>query len=157
MVSSSSSRSAWFIQRSRRSFTSPAINPSPKLSWARRISITALCPRSRCRLIRTQQFVIELANRLDGLLELLIVRQPATHHLNHLAAQAELPRAPARIAHRQHRQGVTLAAGAFGAAASVVADGPLQQRSAQDLTGYRQSFQKLLARRGQSFSSHSYK
>src|SRR5215470_17416400 len=33
-------RSACFIQSSQRSSTSAAINPSPKLSWARRILIT---------------------------------------------------------------------------------------------------------------------
>ena len=35
--------------------------------------------------------MIDLADRLDGFLELLIVGQPATHCSNHLAAQAKLP------------------------------------------------------------------
>ena len=104
-----------------------------------------------------EQFVIEFADRFDGLFQLLIVGQPLAHHRHHLATQAELTRAPARVAHRQYRQPVTFAARAFGTAAGVVADGSLEQRSAQNLAGHRQSREQLLAHRDQLFSSHSYK
>src|SRR4029077_3975141 len=45
IASSASTTSACFIQFSRRSLTSSAINPSPKLSCARRISIMPLPSR----------------------------------------------------------------------------------------------------------------
>jgi hypothetical protein len=39
----------------------------------------------------------------------------------------------------------------------VVADGPRQQRTAQDVAGHRQAVKQLLARRHGSLSSHSYR
>jgi len=77
----------------RRSCAGPAAAQSP-----------ALPPRPCGGLIRAQQLVIELANRLDRLPQPLIVRKPAAHLGRHLAAQTELPRASAGVAHRQHRR-----------------------------------------------------
>ena len=57
----------------------PAIKPSPKLSCALRISITFLPPAPRHRRIRAQQGVIELADRLDRVFQLLVIVQPAAH------------------------------------------------------------------------------
>jgi hypothetical protein len=48
--------------------------------------------------------VIEFADGLDCLLEVLIIAQPAAHHRNPLAAQTKL-RAPTRIGDRQNREG----------------------------------------------------
>src|SRR5882757_3430916 len=88
ICSSASTRSACSIQPSRRSLTSSAINPSPKLSCARRISIT-LSSRAPSTRLRTQQIMIEFANGLDRLLQLLIVVQPAANLGNALATHAE--------------------------------------------------------------------
>src|ERR1700724_3514068 len=82
--------------------------------------------------------MIELANGLDRLFQLLIVAQPAPHLGQPFAAQAELPRAPARIAHRENREPVPFTAPAFRASPGMVADGPLQQRAAQHLAGHRE-------------------
>jgi transposase len=77
MLSSASTASACCIQSSRRSLTSSAINPSPKLSCARRISIMPLPSRPRRSPLRAQQFVIEFADRFDRLLQVLVIAQPA--------------------------------------------------------------------------------
>src|SRR5271169_3797342 len=85
--SSANTWSAYLIQSSQRSSTSAAINPSPKLSCARRILITDFAPALRRGPFRTQQLVVELANDLDRLLQFLIIAQPAAHLGNPLAAQ----------------------------------------------------------------------
>src|SRR5215475_13143785 len=85
MCSSASTSSAGVIQASRRSLTSSAISPSPKLGCTRRLSITPLAPRPAWSL-GPQKLVVELADRFDRPLELLIVVQPAAN-LGH-------PRAP---------------------------------------------------------------
>src|SRR5438477_56445 len=134
-ASSASTWSACLIQSSRRSLTSSQISPSPKLSCARRISITPLSPRLSSSRFRTQQIVIELADRLDRLLQLLVIGQPLADLGNPLATDAELARATAWIAHRQHRHSVALAALALRAAAGMMNDS-IQQRTAQQLTGW---------------------
>jgi hypothetical protein len=50
--------------------------PVPKLSCARRISIMLFSPRPGCSTLRPQQIMIEFANRLDRLFQLLIIVQP---------------------------------------------------------------------------------
>src|SRR6516165_9853851 len=157
-TSSSSARtsSACFIQSSQRSSTSAAINPSPKLSWARRILITGLAPALRRGLFRTQQFVVELANNLDRLLQLLIVAQPAAHLGHPFGAQAELARASTGVAHSENRERVTFAARAFRTSGGMVADRPLEQRAAQDLAGHGEPIEQLPARCQSSMMSHSY-
>src|SRR5205823_9446016 len=145
ICSSARTRSACSIQPSRRSLTSPAIKPSPKLSCTLRISITFLPPAARHRRIRAQQLVIELADHLDRVFQLLVIVQPTAHLGNALAPHAELAHAPARIAHRQDMHLVPFAARAFRAAA-LVTNGALQQRAAQQLAGDRQLVDQLLAR-----------
>src|SRR5262245_12961210 len=120
MISASArTRSAATIQRSRRSLTSSAISPSPKLSWARRISITRLPPPFRGAACRAQQVVIKLADRLDALLQLLIVVQPAANLINTFAPDAELLRTSPGITHRQHEHPMAFTARAFGAPCAV--------------------------------------
>src|SRR6185369_4561666 len=154
ICSSSNTRSACSIQSSRRSLTSPAIKPSPKLSCLRRISITRLPPALCGSPFRPQQLMIELANRLDRLLELLVVGQPATHLGNALAPHAQLPHASAPVAHGENMHLVAFAARAFRAAA-LVPNRALQQRAAQKLASNRQLRNKLLARLQGSISNHS--
>ena len=60
--------------------------------------------------LRTQQIMIELANRLDRLLQILVIAQPATNLDNPLAPHAELPRASTRIGHRQNENPVSFTA-----------------------------------------------
>src|SRR6476620_6821605 len=143
---SASTASACFIQSSRRSLTSSAISPSPKLSCARRISIMLLPPPLRCGPVRTQQLMIELANGLDRLLQVLIIAQLAPH--------AELARTSSRVGHRQDKHVMPFATRAFRASFGV-ADGAFQQRAAQQLAGDRQFADQLLARSEGPLSNHS--
>src|SRR6266705_4681645 len=117
ICSSASTRSACGIQSSRRSLTSSAINPSPKLSCLRRISITLLPPALRSGRIRPQQVVIEFADRLDRLLQFLVIVQPAAYLHDALATHTELPCPSTRIAHRQNEHFVPFAARALRTAA----------------------------------------
>src|SRR6202171_418920 len=154
MSSSESTASACFIQSSRRSLTSSAISPSPKLSCARRISIMLLPPGLRCSPFRTQQIMIELANALDRLLQLLIIAQPAAHLSNPLAAHTELTRTSSRVGHRQDKYVMPFAARAFRAVFGVP-DRALQKRAAQQFAGDRQFADQLLARPQGPLTNHS--
>src|ERR1700694_3145876 len=145
ICSSASTRSACSIQPSRRSLTSSAINPSPKLSCARRISIMLLPPGLRRSPFRTQQIMIELANGLDRLLQLLIIAQPAAHLGNPLAAHTELTRTSSWVGDRQNKHVMPFAACTLRASLGV-SDGALQQRAAQQVAGDRQFADQLLAR-----------
>jgi hypothetical protein len=98
--------------------------------------------------------MIELANGLDRLLQLLIITQPAAYLGNPLATNAELTCASARIGHRQHKNLVAFAARAFRAAPGV-SDSALQQRPPQQLTGDRQLADPLLARSQGLLLNHS--
>src|ERR1700704_2314839 len=152
--SSESTASACSIQSSRRSLTSSAISPSPKLSCARRISIMLLLPLLRCGPFRTQQIVIELANGLDRSLQLLIVAQPVAHLGHPLTAHAELTRSSSRIGHRQDKHVMPFAARAFRTSFGM-SDRAFQQRAAQQLTGDRQFADQLVARTKGSLTNHS--
>ena len=100
--------------------------------------------------------MIDLADRLDGFLELLIVGRPAAY-LGHLrAAQTDLPRAPAGIADGEHRQRMAIAAGASRTAAAMSED-PLDERASQKLTRDGQSIQQRLASCDDGFPFHLYK
>src|ERR1700752_545222 len=133
---SPSSWSACFIHASCRSFTSSAISPSPKLRCARCVLIT-LGPRATRRsVVPPQQSMVEFANLFEGLSQLVVVAQPATHFLDLFAAQAELAGGGAGLGDSQNRKRVSAAAGADRAAAAV-AYCPLNQRTTQDLSRHR--------------------
>jgi hypothetical protein len=87
--------------------------------------------------------MVELADRLDSALQLLVVAQPAPYLGNLLAGNSELARAPAGIAHRQNRDRVSSPSRAFRAAAGM-ANQAIKKRAAQDLSGYRELAEKLL-------------
>src|SRR6516225_3544638 len=112
ICSSASTRSACAIHASRRSPTSSAINPSPKPSRARRISITPLPPGLRHG-PQPQQLMIELADPLHRLLQPPIVVQPAANLGDPFAADAVLAGAPAGVALGQDKDPMPLAARAF--------------------------------------------
>src|SRR5207247_3243865 len=103
-------------------------------SCPRRISITLLPPTLGGSCFRSQQVVIELANRLDRLLELLVIGQPAANLSNALATHAQLPRASTRIRNRQNKNLVPFAARALQTTA-LMSNNALQQRAAQQLAG----------------------
>src|SRR6201993_4694310 len=126
--SSASTRSAWCIQSSRRSLTSSAINPSPKLSCARRISIISP-PRAPAMRLRTQQLMIELADLLDRLFQLLVIVEPTANLGDPLATHTDLLRTPARVGHSQDKHLVPFAARALRTVFAVP-NGALQQRAA---------------------------
>jgi len=98
--------------------------------------------------------VIELANRLDRLLELLVIGQPAANLSNALATHAQLPRASTRIRNRQNKNLVPFVTRALQTTA-LMSNNALQQRAAQQLAGDRQPVHKLIARREGSISIHS--
>src|SRR5215216_1715015 len=152
ICSSASTWSAYSIQSSRRSLTSSAIKPSPKLSCARRISIMS-SPRAPSMRLRTQQIMVELADRLDRLLQLLIIVEPAANFGNPLATHAELLRASPGVGHRQDEHPVPFTACAFRAVFGV-SDGALQQRAAQQLPADRQLADKLVARPNGPITNH---
>ena len=69
--------------------------------------------------------MIELANRLQSLPELLVVVQPVAHFGRLFGPQADLTRAIAGIGDRQHQQTVTLTASALLAIGLMPEDGAL--------------------------------
>jgi hypothetical protein len=75
----------------------------------------AASPAFRCRTFRAQQVMIEFTNRLDRLLQRLIVTQPTADLGNPLAPHAELTRTLSRIGHRQYKNLMALTARAFRA------------------------------------------
>src|SRR5258707_14437890 len=99
--------------------------------------------------------MIEFADGLDCLLEVLIIAQPAAHLENPFTAQAELPRAPTRIGNRQNCERVAFAARAFCTPAGVITDGSLEQRAAQNLASHRETVEELLAPHNDPLKSHS--
>src|SRR4029077_4629359 len=152
-ASSASTASACSIQSSRRSPTSAAIRPSPKLRCARRISIMLFTPRL-CRRIRAQQVMIEFTNGLDRPLQLLIIGERAANLGDALAPYAELPRASTGVGYCQNEDVIAFAARACWAALGEP-DGPRQQRAAQQLTGDRKLADELFAFVSGLFSNHS--
>ena len=88
--------------------------------------------------------MIEFANALDRLLQLLIIGEQAANLGDPLASHAELPCASTAIADCQNEDPVPFTARTFWAVLGV-ADGALQQRAAQQLTSDWQLAQELLA------------
>src|ERR1700738_4774812 len=122
IASSASTTSACFIQSSRRSLTSSAIRPSPKLSCARRISITTLPPGVGHGGVGTQQIVIELTYLLNRLLQLPVIVQPAANLGHSLLPNADLSRLSPSITDRQDVHLMAFAARTFRTAALVTHD-----------------------------------
>ena len=81
--------------------------------------------------------MIEFANGLDRLLQLLVVVQPAAGLGDALATHAELPRVSTSIGDRQNKHPVPFATRAFRAVFGM-SDGALQQRATQQFAGDRQ-------------------
>jgi hypothetical protein len=104
--------------------------------------------------LRPQQVVIELTNRLDRLLEFLVIGQPAPNLGDALATDADLPRPSTRIRHRQNEHLVAFAARALRTAA-LMTNNAFQQRAAQQFARDRKPFHKLVACRKGSISNHS--
>ena len=97
--------------------------------------------------------MVEFADRLERLLQPVIIAQPAAHLANLRAAQAELAGASTRIADGQNRKRMPVAA-STGRAAAGMAHGPLDQRAAQDLAGHGQLADERLARLEDLISFH---
>src|SRR5215813_9472629 len=89
--------------------------------------------------------MVELADRLEGLFQLLVIVEPAPHFGHQFATQAELACATAGIGDGQNRERVAFATGALLAIGLMPENGALQQRAAQDFTANRQSVEQLLA------------
>src|SRR4029077_21187596 len=98
--------------------------------------------------------MIEFANALDRLLQLLIIGQAANLG-DPLVSHAELPCASTAIADCQNEDPVTFTARTVWAVL-VVAEGALQQRAAQHLASAWQLAQELLASSKGSCSTHSH-
>ena len=91
-----------------------------------------------------QQLMIELADVLDRLLQLLIIVEPATNFSDPLATYAELLSASAGVGHRQNEHLVPLTTRALRAI-SGVSERALEQRAAEQLASDRQLCDKLVA------------
>ena len=98
--------------------------------------------------------MIKFVNRLDRLLELLVIGQPTANLSNAPATHAQLLRASTRIRNRQNKNLVSFAARALRTTA-LMSNNALQQRAAQQLTRDRQPVHKLIARREGSITNHS--
>ena len=127
---------------------------SSRIDLATCISITLLPPAPRHLALRAHQVVIELADRLDRLLQFLVIVEPATNLGNAFAAQAELANPSASLAHGEHMHLVPFTARALGAA-TLMSNHPLKQRAAQQLTRDWQLVDKLVARLKGSIANHS--
>ena len=101
--------------------------------------------------------MVELADFLEGLFELLVIVEPAPYFGHQLTAQAELARATTGIGDGQDRERVAFAAGALCAFGAMGTNCPMQQRAAQYFAGDRQAIEQLLARTKGLFMNHSYK
>ena len=99
--------------------------------------------------------MIEFANALDRLLQLLIIGEQAANLGDPLVSHAELPCASTAIADCQNEDPVSFTARTFWAVLGV-ADGALQQRAAQQLASDWQLAQELLACSKGSCSNHSH-
>jgi hypothetical protein len=71
------------------------------------------------RSIGAQQIMIELANRLDRLFQLLVIAQPPANLVNPIATHAQLPGLAARIAHCHDKDLMAFTARTFWTAARV--------------------------------------
>ncbi|MCK1623182.1 hypothetical protein IVA87_31425 [Bradyrhizobium sp. 147] len=98
--------------------------------------------------------MIELADALDRLLQLLIFVEPATNLGDPFVTYAELLRAAAGVCHGEHEHLVPFAARAFRTAFGM-SDGALQLRTAQQLAGGRQLANELVARFNGSLTNDS--
>src|SRR6185369_12774727 len=132
----SSSSSTWStarIQSSQNSSTCSLRNPSANPRWACRRSRTRGSPPwRRGRRVRPQEPLIELADVLQGRLELLIVRQPRADQGHLLGPQAELAGAAPGVAHGQDPHRVAVARRALRAPAAMANDA-FQQGAAHNL------------------------
>ena len=100
--------------------------------------------------------MIELADVLDRLLELLIIVEPAPNLDDPLAPHAELSRAPACVGHGQNEHPMPLTAGALGTALGVP-DSALEQRAPQQLASEAQFADKALTCSKGVIANHSQK
>jgi hypothetical protein len=103
---------------------------------------------------RTQQVMIALADRLDRLLQFLIIAEPAADLRNPLAAHADLARASSRVGHGQDKHLMAFTSRAFGTVLRV-SDRALQQRAAQQLAADRQFAHQLLTCAQSLIANHS--
>jgi len=97
--------------------------------------------------------MIELADVLDRLLQLLIIVQPAANLGDPFPTHADLLRPSTSIAHRHNKYPVSFTACAFRAIFGV-SDCAFQQRAAQHLAGDRQLADKLVARLKGPIANH---
>jgi hypothetical protein len=94
--------------------------------------------------LRTQKLMIELADALDRLLQLLIIVEPSANFSDPLATYAELLRAPAGVGHRENEHLVPLTTCALRTI-SGVSNRALEQRAAEQLASDWQLGDKLVA------------
>ena len=90
--------------------------------------------------------MVELANGLEALSQLLVVVEPAAHFGHQFAAYAELSGATMSIADGQNENRVSFAACTFRTFGAMAANCALKQRAAEDLAGQRETAEELSAR-----------
>jgi len=87
--------------------------------------------------LRTEQFVVEFADALQGGLEFLVIAQPLLDQGLLLGGEADLLGTSAGIADGQNPDEMAFAT-STGGAAGTVADAAMEQRAAEDLGGGRE-------------------
>lgn len=87
--------------------------------------------------LRTEQFVVEFADALQGGLEFLVIAQPLLDQGLLLGGEADLLGTSAGIADGQNPDEMAFAAGADGTTGAV-ANAAMEQRAAEDLGGGRE-------------------
>ena len=90
--------------------------------------------------------MVELANLLEYLLDVLVVLQPLTHLRHEFGAQAELAHVTTGIGDGENTQRMSLTAGAPGAFAAMGSNAPMKEGTTQDLASDRQAIKEPLAR-----------
>src|ERR1700720_2699083 len=109
--SSSSTWSACRIQPSHQLPTCSARKPSSKPGGRLRALITALAAFGRRRGFRAQGELVDLANRLQGLLQLAVMFEPQPHLRQLVAVQADLTVLAAGVVDVEDPLGMTAATG----------------------------------------------
>jgi hypothetical protein len=81
--------------------------------------------------------MVELADLLESLFELLVIVEPTSYFAHQFVAQAELTRATAGISDGQNRERVVFATGAHFGNRLYAGKGCAAQQAAQDFTADR--------------------
>src|SRR6202051_2746828 len=130
------------------------MKPSAKLRCRRRATITLWLPRLIT--VQSQKILVQLADRLQGLLRPVIALQSLAHLRDLLRPQAQLAVLCARIVHVENPLRITLATRAFGTT-TAVKGGAFEQGAAQNIAGLDEGGGKSISFPGGVPTCHPYR